>query len=218
MGSNEDFTPKLAESNEVVSAFGSTPKRKASDRLVDAFVPTRSEPVSKSIIKVIKALLSLVFALGFTVLSAWLILISTVTATPTLNERIIVVDRSAWNMGGGEFGDIGYVSDSNSLDFIDKIVAHISGDINDGAIVRILGTPLDYVNTNVDGVLIINGNLTEISSDKIIDRKQLGDTYIVECLEGSCGIPGTLYELPIENMIGAVEGILKLFEIEEYAR
>jgi hypothetical protein len=211
-------TPKLAESDEISSAFGATPKRKASDRLIANFVPTSNEPISQSLIKITRALLSLLVAFIIALLSVWLILVSTVAATPKMADDILIIDRNAWSKGGAEAGDIAYVSQANGQSAIDKVLAHLSGEINNGEIVRIIATPLDYVNTNVEGYIVVNGLPTRYPSDIIIDRKQLGDTYLSECLEGSCGIPGTLYEIPITNVLGSVEGILKFFKIEEYAR
>lgn len=218
MSNNEDFTPKLAEDPEKVIPSGVSPKRKASDKLITTIDTAPSEPISRSAVKIVKALLSLIIAGIFTTLSVWTILISTVVATPSVNGVIFAVDRNAWTLGGAKSGDIAYSLEIDQSGLFNKIGGHLNGSVNNGAIIKILGTPLDYINTNIDGYLIINGYSTEILSDRIIDRKQLGDTYLAECLEGSCGIPGTLYEVPIDNVVGSVEGILKFFEIEEYAR
>lgn len=218
MNSEKKHIPKLAESEEVASAFGVSPKRKASDKLIENFIPTRNDPISKSVVKIVKALLSLIFALLVALLVTWLILISTVAATPNINGQTLIVDRNSWSEGGAEPGDISYASAANSKNLLEKIKFHITGEINNGATIKIVATPLDYVNTNLDGRVVVNGTRTLYSSDIIIDRKQLGDTYLAECLEGSCGIPGTLYEIPIANAIGSVEGILKFFRVEEYAR
>ncbi len=218
MSKNKDWSPRLAESEEVVSALGQAPKRRASDRLISNFVPQQDDPISVNLLKILKALISLIVA-GFVTLGfVSVIMVSTVIATPYIDGRFLVVDRNAWSVGAAEYQDIAYETNENENSLIGKISSHLTGAVSKGSVVRIIATPLDTISSNIEGYVVVNGYPTTIPSDRIIDRKQIGDFYLVECLEGSCGIPGTLYEIPTKNVVGAVDGILKFFKIEEYAR
>jgi hypothetical protein len=208
--------PKLASSDQVSLALGSKPKRRASDRLVTAIVPVKGEGIGKGVLKLLRALLALLLALVFTLVLSWFVLISTISATPKLGNDYLLVDRNAWGLGSAEPGSIAFSTTANQYGLIEKIVYHFDGSMDDGSAVEIIAGPLDLVSTNLDGVLVVNGEASSYPSDKIIDRKQLGDTYIALCLEGSCGLPGTLVEIPIQNAIGEIAGTIKVSGLQPY--
>lgn len=208
--------PKLASGDQIALALGSKPRRRASDRLVAAVIPIKGEGIGKGVIKLLRALLSLVLALLLTISLSWFILIATISATPKLGGEYILVDRNAWGLGSAEPGSIAFSTQANQYGLLEKIVYHFDGSMNDGSAVRIVAGPLDLVSSNLEGVLVVNGEATSYPSDKVIDRKQLGDTYIAICLEGSCGLPGTLTEIPIQNAIGGIAGTIKVSGIQPY--
>jgi hypothetical protein len=210
--------PKLASSDDVSFAIGSKPKRKASDRLVSAIVPVKGDSIGTGLLKLLRALLSLMLAVFFTLFVSWIILVSTIAATPKLGDNYLFVDRNSWGLGSAKEGSVGYATSQNSFGLLDKLAYHITGSINNGSSVEIVAGPLDVISYNTEGTLTINGVPTIYQSDKNIDRKQLGDSYIVICLEGSCGIPGTLLEVPIQDVIGEITGIIKISGLDPYER
>jgi hypothetical protein len=119
-------------------------------------------------------------------------------------------------LGGAQPGSVGYATDANNFGLLEKLGYHFTGSINVGSAVEIIAGPLDLISYSIDGALTINGSPTAHQSDKSIDRKQLGDSYIVICLEGSCGTPGTLLEVPINDVIGEITGIIKISGLQPY--
>jgi hypothetical protein len=208
--------PKLASSDEVSLVIGAKPKRKASDRLVSAIVPMKGDSIGTGLIKLFRALLSLLLAILFTLFISWIILVSTIAATPKLGDDYLFVDRNSWGLGSAQPGSVGYATEANNFGLLEKLGYHITGSINNGSSVEIVAGPLDVISYSIDGTLTINGSPTAYQSDKNIDRKQLGDSYIAVCLEGSCGIPGTLLEVPINDVIGEITGIIKISGLQPY--
>jgi hypothetical protein len=208
--------PKLASSDQVSLALGSKPRRRASDRLVAAIIPVKGDGIGKGVLKLFRALLSLILALLLTLVLSWFILIGTISATPKLGNDYILVDRNAWGLGSADAGRIAFSTEANKYGLLEKILYHFDGSMEQGSAVRIVAGPLDLVSTNLDGFLVVNDKASSYPSDKIIDRKQLGDTYIAVCLEGSCGLPGTLIEIPIQNAIGEIAGTIKVSGLQPY--
>lgn len=216
--SGQKKNPTLASNDEVSFSFRSKPKRKASERLVSAIIPVKGDTIGTGLMKLIKAALSLILAVLLTTSTSWLILVSTIAATPKLGENYLFIDRNAWGLGSAEVGSLGYSTEANLYGLFEKVGYHITGAFGDGSAIEIVAGPLDIISTKIDGTLMVNGSPTSHQSDKIIDRKQLGDNYIAICLEGSCGIPGTLLEIPIENVIGEISGIIKISGLDPYER
>jgi hypothetical protein len=208
--------PLLALSESVEVKILTKPKRAASARLISSITPIKGGGVGKNVWKLFKALFVLNIVVLFTLFFSWIILISTVAATPSINDKVLFVDRNAWGLGAATDGSLAYVTSNSDYGILDKFMYHISGDISDGFIARIVARPLDNVATTIDGLLFVNGIATDYTSDNIIERKQLGNSYIISCLEGSCGIPGTLIEIPMEQAIGEVTGIITISGIKSY--
>lgn len=210
--------PLLALSESVEVKMLTKPKRAASARLISSITPIKGGGVGKNVWKLFKALFVLNIVVLFTLFFSWIILISTVAATPNINNKVLFVDRNAWGLGAATDGSLAYVTSNSDYGILDKFTYHISGDISDGFIARIVARPLDNVATTIDGLLFVNGMATDYTSDSIIERKQLGNSYIISCLEGSCGIPGTLIEIPMEQAIGEVAGIITISGIKSYVQ
>jgi hypothetical protein len=210
--------PRLASGDSVETKILSKPRRAASARLIASVTPVKGEGFGKNIWKLTKAIFAFAIVVAFTLLFSWVILVSTVAATPNVNGKALFVDRNAWGLGAAPDKTLAYVTEFSDYGLINKFIYHVSGDISEGSVVVILARPLDTIATNIDGKLFINDVATSYTSDSIIERKQLGNSYVISCLEGSCGKPGGITEIPMEQAIGEVSGVITASGIKPYGK
>lgn len=208
--------PRLASDGDDTVRVLSKPRRGASARLVASISPVKGEGIARTIWKLTKALFAFTLAILFTISFSWVILVSTVAATPTVNNQVLFVDRNAWGLGAAPDGSLAYVTEFSDYGLINKFTYHISGEISEGSVVTIVARPLDTIATTAEGLLFVNGVATSYMSDNVIERKQLGNSYIISCLEGSCGTPGNLIEIPMEQAIGEITGIITASGLKPY--
>jgi hypothetical protein len=153
-----------------------------------------------------RALVVLTVFAALVAVASWGILLSTVLATPTSNQTMYVVHRATWAEGKAPQGSVVYLTATDiDRSAIGRIKLH-SGDQVDDAIVEVIAGPDQAVSVTENGYIAVNNIPTQYRATNPFAPHYLDRLYLVACIEGACGTPGTPLEVPVKRVLGKVMG------------
>lgn len=142
--------------------------------------------------------------LTLVVVSTWLMLVSTISATPRVDNNILLVQRAAWNTGQAPMGEFAFAVPNAATSAGARIGEAVRG-YPEGRVVQIAAQP------GTDRMIADNGNLVVGNLDLGIRApKALPGTYadyLGVCIAGSC-VPGEVVALSPADVVGKVSGVL----------
>lgn len=146
--------------------------------------------------------------------ACWAILVATVLATPLVDGKLYAVQRAPWVEGKAPEKEIAYVvSQPVQRDLISRFSLQLGGDDN-AAIMEVAAAANSQISVDGSGTILINGVASPYRSDEVFAPHRLGNSYLMVCVKGPCGTPGTPSEVPIERVLGKVLGSVKLFGLD----
>lgn len=155
----------------------------------------------------------LVFAI-LVLTACWAILIATVVATPIVDGKLYVVQRAPWVEGRAPEQSVTYVvSQPVQRDLLGRFVLQIGGD-DKAAIMEVAAAANSDIAINKSGTIFVDGVATHYQTSTAITPHRLGNSYLMICISGPCGTPGTPSEVPIEHVLGKVLGSVKLVGLD----
>lgn len=79
-------------------------------------------------------------------------------------------------------------------------------DNSQASIIEIIASPLDKVTLSKQNIVIVNGHSLGLPPSESMIAHTLGDQYLGICLQGACGKPNTISEIPTDYVLGKVIG------------
>lgn len=161
------------------------------------------EPVEKLnvpaiAVRLITLCLTVVLVVGF---SIWFMLSVTIMPTMLAGDSAWLVKRIAWTQGQAPTGETAFVLptpvERDPLSRLEMLLPTDTGN----QVVTIIAKPGDSVQQDPTGMFVVNGLSTGIYGTAAGKYTGVDNTYLVSCQTGNC-IPGTVFEVPVENVLG----------------
>lgn len=178
--------PRLAiDEDEVLAADDVTVGEKYGSRIL-------------SIIASLFAILALIFV------GVWVIIISTISATPQIDNNILLVQRAAWGVGQADIGQIAFTVPNAATSAGPRIVEAFTG-YQGGMVVEIAAKPGQIRDTGSNGNLIVDNFDLGIKAPAVIPGTR--DDYLAVCVAGQCQ-QGTVISISVSDVVGKISGVL----------
>lgn len=158
-------------------------------------------------------------AILFTVLSVvfvgvWAMLVSTISATPRIDNNILLVQRAAWVEGEADIGQIAFAVPGAETSAGSRLVEAISG-YQGGMVVEIAAQPGQARSIGANGNLIVEKFDLGVKAPSVLPGTDAD--YLAVCVAGSCP-KATIIALPVSDVVGKVSGVLGSDGFRDFTR
>lgn len=158
-------------------------------------------------------------AVLFTVLAVvfvgvWAMLVSTISATPRIDNNILLVQRAAWVQGQADMGQIAFVVPNAATSAGPRLAEAISGYAG-GMVVEIAAQPGQARSVGVNGNLIVENFDLGVRAPETLPGTI--DDYLAVCVSGECP-RGNIIAVPVADVVGKVSGVLGSDGFRDFTR
>lgn len=158
-------------------------------------------------------------AVLFTVLSVvfvgvWAMLVSTISATPRIDNNILLVQRAAWVEGQADIGQIAFAVPGAQTSAGSRLVEAISG-YQGGMIIEIAAQPGQVRTIGPNGNLIVEKFDLGVKAPSVLPGTD--EDYLAVCVAGDCP-QATIIAVPVSDVVGKVSGVLGSDGFRDFTR
>lgn len=164
-----------------------------------------------------KAIVAFVGVATLMIGGTWAVLVGTIISAPLVDNERLVIQRSTWVTGDAPIGEvIAAIEGVRPSTFFDKVAHEVVYDASNNLVLVVIAQPGSDISAEAGGRIMVDGARTRFTADRDIQPVQIMESYLALCVAGSCGTPGTPFELPIDKVIGSVKGTISLNGIQAY--
>lgn len=149
--------------------------------------------------------IALTFTLFTVVLiSTWAMLVSTISATPRIDNNFLLVQRAAWTEGQAPIGAIAFTVPQAATSAGPRLVEAVGG-YSGGMLVEIAAPPAADTRVADNGNLVVDDLDLGIRAPESLPGSAYD--YLAVCVSGDC-TPGRLIAVEPSDVVGKVSGVL----------
>jgi len=164
-----------------------------------------------------KALLVLALVSAMLFAGTIAIILGTIISAPLINDERLIVQRSSWPIGDAPVGEVvvGH-KEGRPNGFFERLEQEFQSEPGERYVAAVIAQPGSRIKADTGRAVIVDDRATMFTSDKTIVSTLLIEEYLVICVDGGCGAPGTPFTIPVDELIGSVQGTLDGFSINRY--
>lgn len=148
---------------------------------------------------------SLLLAVAAVLAIAYIGLSATILAAGRIDGHWLLAGRNPATNGGIPDGTLVVTSSAAApTNFLDRARQGLTG-IPGAAVGQIIAAPNDHLGRSRTGMLTVNGVASHVAAKGIaLGSRNPAMGYLMVCLAGACGSPGSALSVPVDQVIGKV--------------
>lgn len=167
--------------------------------------PRRPHPAGVIVGVLVRATAAVAALTAAVAATGWAAAVTTIAATPVLDERVLLVQRGAWTQGLAPAGSLAAVLPSTPARDAAGRLGEALGGYPGLAVVAIRTAPFTPVTVAADGTVTADGRPLPGTAPAGVTSGRLPDAYLASCVAGACET-GQLLLVPTSTVLGQAHG------------